>query len=144
MARVGVEFSGLVLVGVAREGLHSRICRRPGRPSASRGGRAWAIVAPLGGTVDVGLAELAALWGEAWGVQTVTAGALPRAATAARRPRRPLGWARTYHVIAEVAGQQAVNRAYLERHGLVELVERLDREGVGVRQGPQAEGGDDE
>lgn len=55
------------------------------------------------------------------------------------------GWARTYHVIAEGReANEAWNRAYLERYGLVELVERLDREGVGVRQEPRAEGGDDE
>lgn len=55
------------------------------------------------------------------------------------------GWARTYHVIAEGrAASEAWNRAYLERNGLVELVERLEREGVGVRREPRAEGGDDE
>lgn len=49
-------------------------------------------------------------------------------------PADTSGWARTYHVIGEGrAALETWNRAYLERNGLVELVERLDREGVGVR-----------
>lgn len=55
------------------------------------------------------------------------------------------GWARTYHVLRE--GREATeawNRGYLKCNGLVELVERLDREGVGVRREPRADGEDGE
>ena len=53
------------------------------------------------------------------------------------------GWARTYHVLREGrAASVEWNRSYLERNNLVELVERLDREGVGVRREPRADGED--
>lgn len=50
-------------------------------------------------------------------------------------------WARTYAVIAEGrAVNEAHGRAYLERHGLTGLVERLERDGVGLRREPRADG----
>lgn len=56
-------------------------------------------------------------------------------------PADTSGWARTYHVIGEGrAASEEWNRSYLKRNGLVELVERLDREGVGVRREPRADG----
>jgi len=50
-------------------------------------------------------------------------------------------WARTYAVIAEGREvNEAHGRAYLERNGLAGLVERLEREGVGLRREPRADG----
>lgn len=52
-------------------------------------------------------------------------------------------WARTYQVIAEGrAVNEAHGREYLERHGLTGLVERLERDGVGLRREPRADGED--
>lgn len=54
-------------------------------------------------------------------------------------------WAHTYRVIAEGPEASAAHgRAYLERNGLVERVEALHREGVGLRREPRADGEDEE
>lgn len=70
MARVGVELGGLVLVGAAREGfawpdLRAAWATVGEHAAGAHEGQSWRrTVARL---VDVGLAELAALWGEELG-----------------------------------------------------------------------------
>ena len=55
------------------------------------------------------------------------------------------GWARTYRVLREGREEnERWNREYLERNGLVELVERLEREGIGLRREPRADGEDND
>lgn len=56
-------------------------------------------------------------------------------------PRDASPWARTYQILREGRGAALEHeRAWLERWGLVERVAQLERDGVGLRREPRAEG----
>lgn len=56
-------------------------------------------------------------------------------------PRDASLWARTYRVLQEgPAAALAHERAWLARWGLVERVAQLERDGVGLRREPRADG----